>query len=85
LEYVSLIKLRITEPETHRPFKIPLGVKGLCVVMALPTIIYLVAFAGALSSTKNGVLAALFAFVLLCSAELLWQIVKRRNAFKITQ
>jgi amino acid transporter len=81
LEYVSLIKLRIKEPETHRPFKIPLGVKGLCMVMALPTIIYFVAFTGALSSTKNGVLAALFAFVLLCSAELLWQIVKRRKAF----
>jgi len=81
LEYVSLIKLRIKEPETHRPFKIPLGVKGLCLAVALPTIIYFVAFAGALSSTKNGVLAALFAFVLLCSAELLWQIVKRRKAF----
>jgi amino acid transporter len=81
LEYVSLIKLRLKEPETHRPFKIPLGVKGLCLAVALPTIIYFVAFAGALSSTKNGVLAALFAFVLLCSAELLWQIVKRRKAF----
>jgi len=81
LEYVSLIKLRINEPDTHRPFKIPLGVKGLCVAVALPTIIYFVAFAGALSSSKNGVLAALFAFVLLCSAELLWQIVKRRKAF----
>jgi len=81
LEYISLIKLRIKEPETYRPFKIPLGVKGLCIVIALPTIIYFIAFTGALSSTKNGVRAALFAFVLLCSAELLWQIVKRRKAF----
>ncbi len=81
LEYVSLIKLRIKEPDTYRPFKIPLGVKGLCMVIALPTIIYFVAFTGALSSTQNGVMAALFAFVLLCSAELLWQIVKRRKAF----
>jgi len=81
LEYVSLIKLRIKEPDTYRPFKIPLGVKGLCLVIALPTIIYFVAFTGALSSTQNGVMAALFAFVLLCSAELLWQIVKRRKAF----
>jgi amino acid transporter len=81
LEYVSLIKLRINEPDTYRPFKIPLGVKGLCMVIALPTIIYFVAFTGALSSTQNGVMAALFAFVLLCSAELLWQIVKRRKAF----
>jgi len=81
LEYISLIKLRINEPDTYRPFKIPLGVKGLCMVIALPTIIYFVAFTGALSSTQNGVMAALFAFVLLCSAELLWQIVKRREAF----
>ena len=81
LEYISLIKLRINEPDTYRPFKIPLGVKGLCMVIALPTIIYFVAFTGALSSTQNGVMAALFAFVLLCSAELLWQIVKRRKAF----
>ncbi|MHB8206747.1 APC family permease [Mucilaginibacter sp.] len=81
LEYISLIKLRINEPETHRPFKIPLGVKSLCMVIALPTIIYFIAFTGALSSTENGVRAALFAFVLLCSAELLWQIVKRRKAF----
>jgi len=81
LEYVSLIKLRINEPDTYRPFKIPLRVKGLCMVIALPTIIYFVAFTGALSSTQNGVMAALFAFVLLCSAELLWQIVKRRKAF----
>ncbi|WP_158989550.1 APC family permease [Mucilaginibacter sp. L196] len=81
LEYISLIKLRINEPDTYRPFKIPLGVKGLCMVIALPTIIYFVAFTGALSSTQNGVMAALFALVLLCSAELLWQIVKRRKAF----
>ena len=81
LEYISLIKLRINEPDTYRPFKIPLGVKGLCMVIALPTIIYFVAFTGALSSTQNGIMAALFAFVLLCSAELLWQIVKRRKAF----
>jgi len=81
LEYISLIKLRINEPDTYRPFKIPLGVKGLCMVIALPTIIYFVAFTGALSSTQNGIMAALFAFVLLCSAELLWQIVKRRKTF----
>jgi len=81
LEYISLIKLRVKEPDTHRPFKIPLGVKGLCMVIALPTVVYFVAFTGALSSTPNGVMAALFAFVLLCSTELLWQIVKRRKAF----
>lgn len=81
LEYISLIKLRIEQPDMHRPFKIPLGVKGLCMAVALPAIVYLIAFTGALSSTQNGVLAALFAAILLCSAEGLWQIVKRRKAF----
>lgn len=81
LEYISLIKLRIKQPDMHRPFKIPLGVRGLCIAVALPAIVYFIAFTGALSSTQNGVLAALFAAILLCSAEGLWQIVKRRKAF----
>ena len=85
LEYISLIKLRLKEPDTHRPFKIPLGVPGLCIALAFPVIIYFVAFTGALSSTQNGVLAALFAAVLLCSAEGLWQIIKRRQAFKSSE
>ena len=83
LEYISLIKLRIKEPGTYRPFKIPLGVRGLCIAVAFPVIVYFVAFTGALSSTKNGVAAALFAAILLCSAECLWQIIKRRKAFKL--
>jgi len=78
LEYVSLIKLRVREPEKHRPFKIPLGIRGLCIALALPVTVYFVALTGALLSKGNGLLAAVFAIVILLSAEGLWQIVKRR-------
>lgn len=79
LEYISLIRLRIKEPDVHRPFKIPLGIPGLCIAVLLPFGIYFVALTGALLSKENGLLAAVFAIVTLLSAELLWQIIKRRK------
>lgn len=79
LEYVSLIKLRIKEPDTYRPFKIPLGIPGLFIALALPVMVYFTALTGAMLSKENGLLAALFAIVILLSAEGLWQIVKRRK------
>ncbi len=79
LEYISLIRLRIKEPDVHRPFKIPLGIPGLCIAVVLPFGIYFVALTGALMSKENGLLAAVFAIATLLSAELLWQIVKRRK------
>ena len=84
LEYISLIRLRIKEPDTHRPFKIPLGIPGLCIAVLLPFGIYFVALTGALMSKENGLLAAVFAIGTLLSAELLWQIVKRRKSFSKT-
>jgi len=37
LEYGALIRLRFTEPDTHRPYKIPGGVP-VCVLCVIPTI-----------------------------------------------
>jgi len=79
LEYVSLIKLRIKEPDTHRPFKIPLGIPALCVVLILPAAVYLVALTGAFASTEGAVWAAVFAIATLLSAEFLWQIIVWRK------
>jgi len=79
LEYISLIKLRRKEPDTHRPFKIPMGTTGLCIALALPVIVYFTALTGAMLSKDNGLLAAIFAIVILLSAEGLWQIVRRRK------
>ncbi len=75
LEYISLIRMRIQEPDTHRPFKIPLGIPGLCIGLILPVSVYFMALGGAFSSSKSAVSAAIFALLTLCSAELLWQIV----------
>ncbi|MEN0055185.1 MAG: APC family permease [Mucilaginibacter sp.] len=75
LEYISLIKLRIKEPHKQRPFRIPLSITGLCLVMLLPFIVYSVALGGALSSTPEALKAAGFAIAALLSAELAWRII----------
>lgn len=76
LEYIALVKLRVKEPMKERPFRIPLGVTGLCLVMLLPFIVYSVALGGALSSTPKALSAAIFALVALSSAEVAWQIIR---------
>lgn len=75
LEYISLIRLRITEPDTKRPFRIPLSTAGLCVAALLPFGVYFIALAGAFASEGGGVKAALFAIAVLSTAELFWQVV----------
>ncbi len=75
LEYISLVKLRMVSPDVHRPFKIPLGVPGLCVMIVLPVTVYFVALAGAFSSAEEAVWAAIFAIAVLTSAELVWRLI----------
>jgi len=76
LEYISLIRLRLIEPDTLRPFKIPLNIFGLCVMVLLPLITYAVALSGALVSTGKGIIPAVFAVCALLTAELVWWIIK---------
>jgi amino acid transporter len=76
LEYIALIKLRINEPETHRPFKIPLNVNGLFIMLLLPASVYFVALSGAISSTPQTIRPAVFAIITLLSAEVVWRIIK---------
>ena len=75
LEYISLIKLRKLSPDVHRPFKIPLGIKGLCLMVIFPVTVYFVALAGAFSSAEGAVWAAVFAIAVLCSAEVVWRLI----------
>lgn len=75
LEYITLIKLRKTAPDAHRPFKIWLGIPGLCLMIMLPVTVYFVALAGAFSSQKHAVWAAVFAITALASAELVWRLI----------
>ncbi|WP_183561752.1 APC family permease [Mucilaginibacter sp. SP1R1] len=75
LEYIALVKLRKTQPDKARPFRIPLSTTGLCLVLLLPFIVYAVALSGALSSTPEALKAAAFAITALLSAELVWRII----------
>ncbi|GAA4103349.1 APC family permease [Mucilaginibacter panaciglaebae] len=76
LEYISLIKLRRTHPDMPRPFKIPLGITSLCLLLILPASVYFVALGGAFSSSEETIKPALFALTALASAELFWQILR---------
>ncbi|HTK21168.1 MAG TPA: APC family permease [Mucilaginibacter sp.] len=76
LEYISLIRLRLIEPDKPRPFKIPLNIFGLCLMALLPLVVYAVALSGALVSTGNGIIPAVFAVCALLTAELVWWIIK---------
>ncbi|MFB9843684.1 APC family permease [Mucilaginibacter ginsenosidivorans] len=76
LEYVTLIRLRIKEPSTHRPFRVPLNIAGLSLATIFPVGIYVVALTGALVSDEGGIKPAIFAVCTLLTAEIAWQLVK---------
>jgi amino acid transporter len=84
LEYISLIVLRIKEPDRFRPFKIRLNVTTLCFLMILPLGVYVIALSGALMSKDGGSRPAYFALALLFSAVVAWLCVwlKRRITAK---
>ena len=75
LEYIALIKLRKEWPAVHRPFKIPLNMPGLFLMVLLPAAAYFIALAGAFTSTEQAVWAAIFAILVLASAEIIWRLV----------
>ncbi|HEY0272234.1 MAG TPA: APC family permease, partial [Chitinophaga sp.] len=72
LEFVTLIVLRIKAPAWERPFRIPLGIPGLCGMVLLPLAIFGVAFGGALMTGEND-RPLLFAGGALVSGEVVWQ------------
>jgi amino acid transporter len=83
LEYVALIALRIKEPDSHRPFKISLGVPALIIVYLLPLAVYSIALIAAFSDTGKTFTPVLFAVIALFSGEIIWRIInlfKKKNA-----
>jgi len=84
LEYIALIKLRIKEPDTHRPFKIPLNIAGLCVLVLPPASVYFIALAGTISSTPQTIRPAVFAIVALLSAEVAWWVIRWTRSVKVS-
>jgi amino acid transporter len=77
LEFISLIILRIKAPDENRPFKIPFGVKGLCLMTILPFSVYAIALAGEFTVSEK--IPVIFAIVALLSAEIIWRIIVWRN------
>ncbi len=78
LEYVALIRLRKIAAADHRPFRIPLNRTGLALMALLPLAVYAIALTGAFLNMEKALVPALFALGILCSAELVWQIVQWR-------
>jgi amino acid transporter len=79
LEYMALIRLRKFAANDHRPFKIPLKIPGLILMAILPLSVYVIAMIGSFLNSEKALVPAVFAIVVLFSAEVVWQIVKWRN------
>jgi amino acid transporter len=76
LEFVTLIVLRIRQPEATRPFRIPMGVPALCLMYLLPICVYCIALSGAFMDGGDVLVPAVFAALAIGSAELAWQVSK---------
>ncbi|MGN6568472.1 MAG: APC family permease [Flavipsychrobacter sp.] len=80
LEFISLITLRIKEPQAHRPFRIPLGVGGLSVLYLLPLSIYSFAFYNVVLTVPGVYKSLIIIAVMLLSGVLMWWLVAARRA-----
>lgn len=80
LEFISLVKFRILFPKEKRPFKIPLNVAGLCIMIVLPFGVYSMALVSALSEEGKMFAPALFALCALASGEVIWRIISWRRS-----
>jgi amino acid transporter len=76
LEFISLIVLRYKAADVHRPFRIPLNVPGLCIMILFPAAVFVLALIGAFSSSERVTGPVLFAVGALISAEVVWQIIR---------
>ena len=79
LEYFSLIKLRVSAPDAHRPFRIPMNVAGLVILIALPIAVYCIALTGVCLSTNDAWKPAIFAIIVLFIPEVVWRIMVWRR------
>ena len=79
LEFLALIILRIKAPDEHRPFKLPLGIAGLCIMILLPLCVYSIAVSAAFINTGQSYKPILFASICLISAEVVWRIILHRK------
>jgi len=76
LEMISLIALRMKEPNTYRPFKIPLKTWSLCLIIVPPFTLLIIALSGAFAASDRTFITAISALAGLASAEAGWQIIR---------
>jgi amino acid transporter len=79
LEFISLIVLRIREPGLDRPFRIPLKVWGIYILVLFPLGTFVLALAGAISASSKTLIPVLFTLVALLSTEVFWQLIRYRR------
>jgi len=79
LEFISLILLRIKEPGTFRPFRIPLNTGLLSAMLVLPVAVYFLALSDIIAKSKDSIKPILFAVLMILSGEVAWQIIKLWN------
>jgi amino acid transporter len=79
LEFAALLVLRVREPHTHRPFRIPLNNTGLFLLFLLPLCIYTIALSGAVYYADKTIMPVFIALGLLISAEFVWRLILWRN------
>ncbi len=72
LEFIALIVLRIREPRLERPFRIPGGMLGICLLAAPPTALMIAAFVRNAHEALYGVPALLVGAVVVALGPLLY-------------
>jgi amino acid transporter len=80
LEFVSLIVLRIREPNAERPFKIRLRLKGLLIMTTLPLLCVFAALISLMVTANHHTNAAWFAVAAILSGPFMWFVVDRWGA-----
>lgn len=79
LEFVTLLTLRSREPHRPRPFRIPLGKKGLLLLIVAPVIVYFIALIGAILSSETMAFPVGLGLAMLFSAPVAWRLARWRR------
>jgi amino acid transporter len=80
LEFAALISLRKKATGEKRPFRIPLGKKGLLLLFLAPTFIFVLALIGSITGSDENKPAVLYAILAILSGPLVWLFVKPKKA-----
>jgi amino acid transporter len=79
MEFAALLKLRRAEPELRGAFRVPLGVRGLAVLAAMPILLIVAAVVLEINSHEIG-LPGVIAALVLAAAGPLWYVFNRGAA-----